>query len=74
VPRPEKELPDDLRERLIEEDLLEAYGRRPRYQRTDYISWIEKAARAETREKRTAQMLEELRNGDAYMGMPYSAK
>jgi len=74
ITRPEKELPEGLLAKLISNDLLEVYNKRPRYQRTDYISWIEKAVRAETKEKRTAQMIEELKNGDAYMGMAYNAK
>lgn len=74
APRSEKELPNDLRRILVQEGQLENYEARPRYQRTDYISWIEKAARTETREKRITQMLEELQNGDAYMGMAYTAK
>ena len=72
--RPEKPLPDELRLRLIQADLLERYNARPRYQRTDYITWIEWAKRLETKEKRIGQMLDELRGGDAYMGMPYNAK
>lgn len=74
VKRPEKKLPDGLRARLVAEGLLEAYNKRPRYQRTDYISWIEGAKRGETKEKRAAQMIGELQNGDEYMGMPYNAK
>lgn len=74
VPRSQKPLSDCLKARLIQEGQLENYNTRPRYQRTDYISWIEKAVRTETREKRISQMIEELRNGDAYMGMVYNAK
>lgn len=74
IPRQEKQLPADLKALLIQEGQLENYEARPRYQRTDYITWIERAARTETREKRITQMLEELRGGDAYMGMNYKAK
>ncbi|HBD01417.1 MAG TPA: hypothetical protein DC053_22020, partial [Lachnoclostridium sp.] len=36
--------------------------------------WITRARRPETRRKRIDQMLDELRSGDAYMGMAYSPK
>lgn len=67
-------MPQDVEERLIRENLMEAYRQRPPYQQNDYLGWILKAKRPETREKRIAQMLEELRNGDKYMGMNYRAK
>ena len=52
------------------------YERRPRYQRNDYLGWIARAKRPETREKRIRQMLDELRSGGVYMKMehPSSAK
>ena len=67
-------MPQDVEERLIRENLMDAYRKRPPYQQNDYLGWIIKAKRPETREKRIAQMLEELRNGDKYMGMNYRAK
>lgn len=67
-------MPQDVEERLIRENLMDAYRKRPPYQQNDYLGWILKAKRPETREKRIAQMLEELRNGDKYMGMNYRAK
>ncbi|MCL6571153.1 MAG: YdeI/OmpD-associated family protein [Bacillus sp. (in: Bacteria)] len=42
--------------------------------KNDYLGWILKAKRPETKEKRIAKMIEELRNGDKYMGMNYRAK
>lgn len=66
-------MPKDLEERLIRENLMEAYRKRPSYQQNDYLGWILQAKRPETKEKRIAQMLEELRNGDKYMGMNYRA-
>jgi hypothetical protein len=47
---------------------------RPPYQQNDYIGWITRAKREETRQKRLTQMLEELQSGAAYMGMAYNAK
>ena len=40
--------------------MLTAYGVRPPYQRNDYIGWITRAKRKETRRRRLDQMLDEL--------------
>ncbi|WP_349947585.1 DUF1801 domain-containing protein [Lacrimispora sp. BS-2] len=72
--RPRYPMPDDVMAELHKENLTEAYDARPPYQRNDYISWITRARRPETRRKRIDQMLDELRSGDAYMGMAYSPK
>ena len=68
-PHPVHVMPEDVRNRLIASRLWDAYEGRPYYQRNDYIGWILDAKREETREKRTVQMLEELRDGDRYMNM-----
>ena len=73
-PRARYEMPEDLSAALSREGLRGAYDARPPYQRNDYIGWIARAKRPETREKRLRQMLDELHTGDAYMGMSYSAK
>lgn len=65
-------MPNDVLEELIEAGLKEAYDERPFYQRNDYLSWIGRAKRPETREKRIAQMLEELELGGLYMGMEHA--
>ena len=69
-------MPDDIRRRLDEADLLEDYEQRPHYQRNDYLGWIERAKQESTRHKRITQMLDELRVGGVYMKMdhPPSAK
>lgn len=72
--RPRNEMPADIDAALRASSLLAAYEARPPYQRNDYLGWILRAKRAETREKRLAQMLDELRSGDAYMGSAYRAK
>ena len=69
--RPRYEMPDDVARALAEHGLAGAYEARPPYQQNDYIWWITEAKRQETRRKRLAQMLDELRRGDAYMNMPY---
>ncbi len=52
--------------------LFEAYEARPPYQRNDYIGWIERAKREETRDRRVQQMLDELAQGDVYMKMAWN--
>ncbi len=72
--RPRHPMLPFIQEALDREHLMEAYLARPPYQRNDYIGWITRAKRPETRAKRLAQMLYELAAGDAYMRMPYQAK
>lgn len=64
-------MPDFVMETLSKTKLFDAYESRPPYQRNDYIGWITHAKRDETRAKRLAQMLDELRRGDVYMKMKY---
>ena len=49
------------------------YMARPDYQQNDYIGWITRAKRGETRSKRIAQMLAELEQGGVYMKMKHPA-
>lgn len=67
-------LPDDILEALKKKKLWNAYEERPPYQQNDYIGWITRAKLPATREKRLAQMLDELKRGDVYMKMAYSPK
>ncbi len=67
-------MPEYVREALVERGLMEAYQARPPYQQNDYIGWINRAKKPETRQKRLAQMLAELGGGDRYMKMKYRAK
>lgn len=64
-------MPDEIRKILEERNLMEAYLKRPPYQRNDYIGWIGRAVHEETREKRLRQMIEELELGNLYMNMEY---
>jgi uncharacterized protein YdeI (YjbR/CyaY-like superfamily) len=64
-------MPAFVREALMQRDLMKAYLSRPPYQQNDYLGWIIRTKRPETREKRLAQMLDELERGDVYMNMPY---
>jgi len=68
------EMPEFVREALIEEGLFDLFGERPPYQRNDYLGWISRAKRRETRIKRLDQMLDELRQGDVYMKMAWRGK
>jgi uncharacterized protein YdeI (YjbR/CyaY-like superfamily) len=64
-------MPEDVRGELDERGLMDEYGARPYYQRNDYLGWIGRAKRPETREKRIAQMLDELERGGVYMNMDH---
>jgi uncharacterized protein YdhG (YjbR/CyaY superfamily) len=72
--RERHEIPDFITAALEQDNLWECYLTRPPYQQNDYIGWIICGKREETRKKRLMQMIEELRSGDAYMGMAYNAK
>lgn len=65
-------MPKDVLETLEKEKLVDTYYARPPYQRNDYISWITRAKRNETREKRLRQMINELKDGGLYMKMIYN--
>jgi uncharacterized protein YdeI (YjbR/CyaY-like superfamily) len=67
--RPIQPMPQFVRDALEERGLLAAYKSRPPYQQNDYLSWINRAKRLETKEKRLHQMLDELARGDVYMKM-----
>lgn len=66
-------MPDDIRTRLIERGPLDAYRVRPAYQQNDYLGWIGRGKRAETREKRIVLMVDELDQSGVYMGMAHPA-
>ena len=68
-----KPMPDSIRGALTSRGLWQAYEARPPYQRNDYIAWITRAVRPETKQKRLETMLRELESGTGYMGMPYDA-
>ncbi len=62
-------MPPDIAARLETAGMRDAYDQRPPYQRNDYLAWIGRAKRADTREKRIRQMLDELDSGGVYMKM-----
>jgi len=71
-----QKMPQFIKTALAERDLTSDFFKRPAYQQNDYLSWITRAKREETVEKRLEQMLEELEKGGVYMKMdhPGSAK
>ena len=71
--RPRYPMPDFVRQALDERGLMDAYQKRPAYQQNDYVGWINRAKRQETKEKRLRQMLEELEVGGVYMKMKHPA-
>lgn len=67
-------MPDYVEAALVEASLMERYRERPPYQQNDYIGWITRAKRPETRTKRIQQMLDELRAGNVYMKMDWHGR
>lgn len=65
-------MPDEVLQALLTRNLLTAFEARPPFQRNDYLGWIARARKDETRAKRLAQMLDELEDGDIYMKMRWS--
>ena len=70
--RPLYPMPEYVLKALEDEGLIDTYYTRPPYQRNDYISWITRAKRDETRQKRLLQMIDELKDGGLYMKMKYN--
>lgn len=64
-------LPKEFEKILDKEGLLDEYMKRPFYQQSGWIRWIESAKKPQTRVKRTNQMIAELKAGDKYMKMPW---
>lgn len=72
--RPRHPMPGYVKHALEGRNLVDAYKRRPPYQRNDYIGWIAGAKQEITRQKRLDQMLDELERGDVYMKMEYKPR
>jgi len=69
--RPIYPMPDDIAAALDAHGVMAAYRARPTYQQNDYVGWIDRAKRPETRQKRLQQMLDELAGGTTYMKMAW---
>jgi uncharacterized protein YdeI (YjbR/CyaY-like superfamily) len=74
TPRQRYPMPAFVRKALTEAGMMTAYRARPPYQQNDYVGWITRAKREDTRQRRLDQMLEELDKGDRYMKMAYRPK
>ena len=72
--RTQHKMPDYIRQALTKRGLMGAYRKRPDYQQNDYLGWIARAKRDETKQKRLTQMLDELKGGKSYMGMKWQPK
>lgn len=66
-------MPEFIRRALNDRGLMEAYRNRPAYQQNDYIGWIIRAKKEETKAKRLRQMLDELEQGGIYMKMKHGS-
>lgn len=69
--RPRYPMPGFVKQALEESGLMAEYHGRPAYQQNDYLGWISRAKRQDTKEKRLSQMLEELEKGGVYMNMAH---
>jgi uncharacterized protein YdeI (YjbR/CyaY-like superfamily) len=70
--RKREDMPHFVREALEQAGLMDKYEARPPYQRNDYLLWINKVKREETKRKHLEQMLAELEAGGVYMGMKWN--
>ena len=69
--RPCYPMPEFVKQALMTNGVMDEYLSRPAYQQNDYIGWINRAVREETKQKRLRQTLAELKNGKVYMKMKY---
>jgi uncharacterized protein YdeI (YjbR/CyaY-like superfamily) len=67
-------MPEAVRLALVKHKLIDAYQDRPPYQQNDYVGWIARGKKEDTRQRRLDQMIEELKRGDRYMNMVYKPK
>lgn len=66
------EVPDWVTNAIKERGVAEKFRMRPAYQQNDYVGWITRPKREETRQKRLRQMLDELEAGGVYMRMKWN--
>ena len=67
-------MPDWVASALDEAGLRQAYDARPPYQRNDWLGWIARTKLPDTRDRRLASMLAELKAGQGYMGMDWTPR
>ena len=71
--RQRNKMPGFVKKALQKTNLIRDFEQRPAYQQNDYIGWINRAKKQETKDKRLKQMLDELEKGGIYMKMKHSA-
>ena len=69
--RPLNPMPSFVRVALTKHHRMDAFHSRPPYQQNDYLGWIARAKRDETKQRRLQQMIDELSQGDTYMNMDW---
>lgn len=69
--RPTHKMPGDVAAAIKSGGVRADYDARPAYQRNDYVGWITAAKTDETRDRRIAKMVSELKKGGVYMGMKH---
>jgi uncharacterized protein YdeI (YjbR/CyaY-like superfamily) len=67
-------MPRFVMDALLASKVREHYFSRPAYQQNDYIGWIMRAKQEQTKQKRLAQMIYELKDGWLYMKMKHNPK
>ncbi|WP_394838829.1 YdeI/OmpD-associated family protein [Pendulispora rubella] len=67
-------MPAFVKAQIVGRGLMGTYRSRPAYQQNDYLGWIMRAKLDVTRQKRLAQMLDELDAGNVYMNMAWKGK
>lgn len=70
--RPIHQAPGWFTEAIEARGLEAKYHARPAYQQNDYVWWVTSPKREATRQKRLAQMLDELEAGGVYMRMTWT--
>lgn len=70
--RERQPMPDFVHAAIEARGLMSSYEARPAYQRNDYLLWINNAKQEATKQKRLAQMLDELERGGVYMHMQWN--
>ena len=71
--RSKNPMPGFVKKALNDNRLMDAFKSRPAYQQNDYLGWINRAKREETKSKRLSQMIHELDVGGLYMNMKHPA-
>lgn len=71
---PFKDIMELVQTALEKRGLMGAYRAQPAYQRNDYLSWIKRAKRLDTKKRRLDQMLAELASRDRYIKMEWNPR